>query len=66
MAKQNGKANGSQDESWKDIEALKKRLEALSEKEVDRELDKLTPVELHDLFAYTAYVNLNKKRRRRA
>ena len=64
MTKQNGKANGSQNESWKDVEELKKRLDALSDKALDRELDKLTPVELHDLVTYTAYLNLKKRRRR--
>lgn len=65
MTKQNGTTNGSHDESWKDVEELKKRLDALSEKDREHELDKLTPVELHDLFALTAYINLSKKRRRR-
>ena len=66
MAKQNGKTNGSPNGSWQEVEALKKRLETLTEKERERELDKLTPVELHDLFALTASVNLNKKKGRRA
>lgn len=66
MAKRKAETKGSPNGSWNDTEELKKRLDALSDKERSRELDKLTPVELHDLFAYTAYINLNKERRRRA
>ncbi len=64
MAKLNGKTNGSHNGNWKDVEELKKRLTTLSEKELDFELKKLSPIELHNLVALTASTNSIKKERR--